>query len=58
MEKDKNRDGGNRLSRKVDSTLYRISVMLSENAEESAEEILARMIADELSSEKEDDEDG
>ena len=54
MDNSKTPDGNNLLYRKVDQTLYRIVVKQSENAKNSAEDILIRLMADDLTDQGED----
>lgn len=46
------------LYHKIDKTLYEISVKQAEDAQESAEDILLRIIVDDLISDTKEDSDG
>ena len=46
------------LYRKIDKTVYEINVMQSDNANESAEDILVRLIANESMRDVKEEEDG
>ena len=46
------------LYRKIDKTVYEINVMQSDNAKESAEDILVRLIANESMRNVKEEEDG
>ena len=46
------------LYRKIDKTVYEINVMQSDNANESAEDILVRMIANESMRNVKEEDDG
>ena len=46
------------LYRKIDKTVYEINVMQSDNAKESAEDILVRLIANESMRNAKEEEDG
>ena len=58
MDQNKTVKDENCLYRKVDNTLYEISVKQSEEAKESVEDILLRLIADDPSLNTEEDTDG
>ncbi|MCI7413290.1 hypothetical protein [Hornefia butyriciproducens] len=49
---------GTVLYRKIDKTVYEINVMQSDNAKESAEDILVRLIANESMHNVKEEEDG
>ena len=49
---------GTVLYRKIDKTVYEINVMQSDNANESAEDILVRLIANESMCEVKEEEEG
>lgn len=49
---------GSVLYRKIDKTVYEINVMQSDNAKESAEDILVRLIANESMHNVKEEEDG